>query len=498
MKILYYTSWLLVTLLFLTAGCLEFDDLRENPNDPVRVPPSLLFTQVTPTPESPFSDVYRYPQYHNNIAADLGVSPPVDYRLGSADFTYGTLRDIDRMVVEAERADAPVYPILAKFLRAYYYIHMSQEVGDIPLTEAMQGADIPQPPYDTQKSVYLQCLNWLDEANQELGDFIPANPEVVLGGDIYYNGELNQWQKVINAYTIRVLLSLSKKADDPDLDVKGRMSAIVSNPEQYPLMRGVEDNMQLAHRDEDGFRGAYNPNNQITVEGVVYADTYIGILKKYQDPRLQQVAQPAPIALASNPNTEEVWADFDAYNGSDISLDLEESNAMKQKGEFSYPNEDRFLSFFGQPSVLISYWEQELSIAEAAHRGWIAADAKTHYDNGVRASMNFYEVDPADIEEYITGNAPYIAGEDGLTRIYEQLYIALAENSDWQSWFMTRRTGVPQYSFSSVNNVEELPLRWAYPTSEDTENQANYREALVRQFGAEVDDTNQVMWLLKE
>ncbi|MBC9797762.1 SusD/RagB family nutrient-binding outer membrane lipoprotein [Sinomicrobium weinanense] len=491
-----------VILLFfggMVTGCLDYDELRENPNDPVSVQPNLLFTEVTPGPSSSFSGLYRDSQYHNYIAADLGVSPPVNYRYGSNSFNYDKLRNIDKMEEEAELAGRPVYAILAKFLRAYYYIDMSREMGDVPLSDAMKGAEVPQPEYDSQKSVYIQCLNWLDEANEELGQYIQANPGEIIDGDFYFGGDPVQWQKAINSFTIRVLISLSTKANDPDVDVRGRFSRIIANPSAYPLMTGPADNMQITHRDEDGFRGTYHPNNQILVEGVIYADTYIDLLKAYEDPRLFKVADPTPKAVKANPdNPEEVRNDFNSYAGSDISIGLEENNAMKSNGEFSYPNADRFLNFVGQPSILLGYAEQELNIAEAANRGWITEDGQTHYNNGVRTSMEFYGVVSEDIDNYLAQKAPYQSGEEGLRRIHRQMYLAFAENSDWEAWFLHRRTGVPEYKFSGINNVEKFPLRWAYPTAEDTDNHENYRAALKAQFGTEVDDRDQVMWLIRE
>lgn len=499
MRKIYVQSTICLLLLASASGCLKYDELRENPNDPTAVAPSLLFTEVTPIPASSFSGLYRDAQFHNAIAADLGVSPPVSYRYGSADFRYDELRNVDKMVQEAERVGAEQYIILAKFLRAYNYVEMTRRMGDIPLSGAMMGVDNPTPEYDPQKSVYIQCLDWLDQGNSELGGFITANPGVSLDGDIYYNGDLKQWQKAINAFTVRVLITLSKKADDPDLNVKGRMAAIVADPVKYPLFESIADNMQITHRDEDGFRGAYNPNDQITVESVVYADTYIDLLKANEDPRLFKVADPTPKALADNPDSEAtVRMDFDSYAGSDISENLEVNGAKKAAGEFSQPNEERFLNFVGQPSILLGYAEQELNLAEAAHRGWIGESAQVHYDNGVTGSMEFYGVDPAEITDYLSNKAPYIPGEAGLTRIHQQMYLAFGENSGWEAWFMHRRTGVPEFKFSAVNDVEEFPVRWAYPASEDTDNNANYREALRRQFGEEVDDRNQVIWLIKD
>jgi hypothetical protein len=362
----------------------------------------------------------------------------------------------------------------------------------------MQGAALPRPKYDSQKSIYIQCLNWLDEANLELGDFITKNPGKTIDGDVYFNGDLKNWQKAINAYTIRTLISLSKKVTDAEVNVKGRFQAIMNDPSKYPLMTGPADNMQLIHKDEDGFRGNYNPSAAVYRASVVLVDTYIDLLKSYRDPRLQKVADPTPNALAADPGNEAaVRADFNSYTGADASASGTANVSKKLAGDISFPNEERYWNFVGQPSILIGYSEQELNIAEAAHLGWIMADAKTHYDNGVSASMEFYGVDAASIDDYLTSKAPYLTGPAGLKRVHEQMYLALAENSGWESFFMTRRTGVPVYRFSGQNSVTKIPVRWTYPTAEHSDNPVNYKAALVAQFGSEVDNRDQLIWLLR-
>ncbi|WP_316817209.1 SusD/RagB family nutrient-binding outer membrane lipoprotein [Pedobacter nyackensis] len=496
MKNFIAKSIVVLIIINLASGCKNFDELRENPNNPGKVPPNLLFTSVIPQPVSSFSDEYQNAQYHLWSAVDNAAS--ISFRFGSGTFTYNTLRNIDKMVQEATATNEPVYAILAKFLRAYNYIEMTTRMGDIPLSEAMKGAEIPQPKYDSQKSVYLQCLNWLNEANNELGTYISTHQGQKIAGDFYFEGDLKGWQKAINAYTIRVLISLSKKADDADLKVKDRFAAIVNNPAQYPLMTGLVDNMEITHRDEDGFRGGYNPNSAVSRASTIMVDTYIDMLKNYMDPRLQKVADPTPDALAANPTNETaVREDFNSYEGADISAEGTVNVTRRLGGEISYPNERRYWNFIGQPSILIGYPEQELNIAEGIHLGWAASAAKTHYDNGVKASMEFYGIDGGIANTYLTTNAPYMPGAAGLKRIHEQMYLALAENSGLQSFFMTRRTGVPTYKFSAENSVTKIPVRWAYPTAEDTDNKQNYRAALRAQFGSEVDDRDQVMWLLK-
>lgn len=488
----------LFCLIGLLNSCLNFEDLRENPNEPNSVPPSLIFTSLTPGVVTSFRDDYEIMQYHLWIATD-DVFPPNFSSGFRGSFNYDDLRNIEQMNLEAEKAGAPEYIILGKFLKARIYIEMTRRMGDVPMSEALQGIKNPQPKYDSQKSIYLQCLNWLDEANLELGDFIASNPGTTLEGDLYFNGNLKQWQKLINAYTIRILISLSKKADLPELNVQGRFAAIVNNSTLYPLLESLADNAQLFYSNEDGFRQTYNPNSAVYKDAVVYASTYIDLLKKNEDPRLMQVADPTKDALGANPgNIAAVRADFNAYAGADISAPAPENSAKKLDGDFSFPHDERYWNFVGQPGILMSYWEQELHIAEAAHRDWISADAKAHYDKGITASMEFYGVEADAITDYLANKQPYTVGDAGLKRILEQKYIAFAENTGQESFFTTRRTGVPTYLFSSENSISKYPVRWTYPTSEDLDNGINYRSALIRQFDAEVDDRDQLIWILRD
>ena len=498
-KNIIYKSTLLMFLTVALSSCLDYDDLRENPNQPNSVPPSLIFADLIPGPLQSFNGGYEKMQHHMWIATD-NTYPPNFNGGHEGSFNYSDLRNINKMIEEGARVGAPEYEIVSKFLKARIYIEMTRRMGDIPLSQAVLGAEQAQPAYDKQEDVYLQCLNWLDEANTELGDFIQSSPATTLEGDLYYGGDLRGWQRLNNAFTLRVLVSLSKKENFAKLDVKGRFNAIISNPAKYPLMEGNFHNAQFEYSAEEGFKQQYNPDAAVYKDAIVYANTYIDILKAKQDPRLMKVADPTRAALESNPgNPAAVIADFDSYEGGVIEGLATENSSRKLDGEFSFPNDARFWNYVGQPGIFMSYWEQEMHIAEAANRGWITEDAKTHYDNGVSASMRFYDVDAADITDYITNKQPYIAGTNGLTRILEEKFIAFAENSDHESFFTVRRTGVPAYRFTELNNsITKYPVRWTYPDSEDVDNKINYRAALNAQFGSEVDDRDQVLWILKD
>lgn len=63
-----------------------------------------------------------------------------------------------------------------------------------------------QPAYDSQEVVLAGILKELEEADKML-----EGSDEIISGDIIYNGNLVNWRKLINAYRLRILMSLSGK-----------------------------------------------------------------------------------------------------------------------------------------------------------------------------------------------------------------------------------------------------------------------------------------------
>ena len=84
---------------------------------------------------------------------------------------------------------------------------MTMKYGDIPMSEALKGLANPKPKYDTQKQVFIQSLQLLEDANTQLTALI-ANSNTALLGDFYFQDKLSggvdpltalkKWQKVVN------------------------------------------------------------------------------------------------------------------------------------------------------------------------------------------------------------------------------------------------------------------------------------------------------------
>jgi hypothetical protein len=105
----------------------------------------------------------------------------------------------------------------------------------------------------------------------------------------------------------------------------------------------------------------------------------------------------------------------------------------------------------------------------------------------------------ADVSTFIaTPNIVYKGNNTaGLEQILTQKYVAFFQNSERESYFNYRRTGIPAFNVGPANNNGgKIPMRWKYPQSEFETNKTNVNAALSSQYGGS-DDINAKMWLLK-
>lgn len=479
--------FLFLLLSLLVSSCKDFEELQLDPNRAVEAQPGLLLTGIE---VAVFNQVSLTPAVAARYAVFTDGTDPVQYygwQRGSYE-QYGNIRQVVKMEQEALRLGRENYVALAKFFRSYIFINLTQQFGDIPYREAMQGnANNFTPVYDRQEDIYADVLAQLEEAN---GLLSPAKGAIT--GDVIYGGDILKWKKLINSFRLRVLMSLSAKEGNTRLNVKEQFRQIVGNPAQYPLISANSDNAALPFYDRDGNRYPYFNNNSIKT--AYYLDeSFVNLLKERQDPRLFSFAAPEFRAVGAGLNP----ADFNAYGGLTGDASLARNIVRLNAGEGSPFNERFYNQPVNEPSLVLSYAEVEFTLAEAMQRGWITGDPAVHYRNGIRASMKYYGVADAAIDQYLTGPKVVFDPARGIEMIATQKYLAFFMNSGWESFFNQRRTGFPLFSADGdgVINKGQVPKRWMYPESELNLNEANVREAINRQF-PQGDDINGVMWLL--
>jgi hypothetical protein len=146
------------------------------------------------------------------------------------------------------------------------------------------------------------------------------------------------------------------------------------------------------------------------------------------------------------------------------------------------------------PTALITYSEVLFLQAEAAARGWISGDPAALYMEAIRANMNQYDdqgVGPTDAEIDAYLAQPEVAYA-GLNSIYLQKWISLYMNGS-ETWSEWRRVGVPYMTPGPALMLPRIPIRFSYPSSEQSLNKENLDAAVSRQGGG-LDLITPVWW----
>lgn len=123
---------------------------------------------------------------------------------------------------------------------------------------------------------------------------------------------------------------------------------------------------------------------------------------------------------------------------------------------------------------LASAAEVSFILAEAAIKGWNVGDAKTHYEAGVKASLETWTV-AGSYATYIA--EPGVAFDGTLEQVMQQKWIA-GWTSATESWFDYRRTGLPDLVAGPAGMRDKLPVRFYYMTNELRLNEDSANEAL--------------------
>lgn len=471
----------------LTAGCKKFSEFQTDPNKSTTATPDLLLNTIEQkglqstsldvalaSRQLVFTDNVRLTQYYGWTRGDYSA--------------YDNLRLVLKMEQAVTAQSKPQYLPLVKFFKVWYFLQLTQMFGDIPYTDALKGENgTALPVYDKQEDIYLGILNELQSANGLItGSMAPVE------GDIVYKGNMQQWKRAINSLSLRVLMSLSLKESDNRFELRKRFADIVNNPAQYPILAGNEDNLKLQFYDLQDNRYPYFNSNDLQTTFYM-EETFVNLLKGFNDPRLFSFADKMPKSAALPAD------DFNAYGGVPGSAPVNENNTKAIAGLASKINPRFYNNPVNEASIALGYAEVQFILAEGISRGWISGDASDHYKKGIEASMLFYGIPAPAITAYTAQSAVQLSPTTPLQSILTQKYIASFMNSSWQPFYEQRRTGIPVFDVSGagVLNSKRIPKRWMYPADELRVNEKNISVAISRQFPAG-DDINGVMWSIKQ
>ncbi|RAW02437.1 SusD/RagB family nutrient-binding outer membrane lipoprotein [Pseudochryseolinea flava] len=475
----------IVLIAFGNSACMDnFEEINTDPNRLQKISPGTLLNPI----------LYGMASFNTSKSDDFTFNvmqvalpyPSVSGGVHRYDITetagnstwnnyYRWLANIKEMREVSIAAQDPNYEAVALTLNAWVYSQLSDCFGDVPMDEAVRGEEgILKPVFNTQQEVYTKIIADLERANT----LFDVSKPMIYGADILYSStaaetdkgkNIAKWRMFCNSLRLRLLLRVSKRAE---MDAFTKLSVMIGDPAKYPVFT---NNSEAAILKVSGVGANLSPWGRAIDFTTFRAGSqfFIDNLNNFNDPRRAVFNTQA---RTKDGKTQIGYKGIpSAYTGSDSQFDFLPSNLNVA------------LVTAPMVCVIMTYAEVEFIKAELALNGVIASDPKTHYENGVKASIEQWgAVMPVD---YFANEA---AAYDGtIERIMLQKYYALYFN-DFQQWFEYRRTGLPVLpTTDAMLNDKRVPVRFKYPLVVRTNNPDNYAKA-VATFGT--DDINTKGW----
>ncbi len=410
------------------------------------------------------------------LAGDRGHGDKYLYNLDSHNayqwrLYEGSLKTLSEVIRQTGPEGAnPEMTNLHHMAQVAYIIPMSVMTdlyGNVPYSEANRGVEgILFPAYDSQQSIYMDMLSKLETAAKEIGN----GRDEVGSADVLFNGNFEQWKKLANSLMLRLAMRISNvdQASARSFTEKAISGGVMTSNDDSAILRMASGPSQWDN--QNGLSRALIPDDWGAQH--MLGKTFVDQLKNTNDPRASIFSVIGPFggpfvtALADQngmPNgfTNETIKDF-----------VGTTQSVDREATFSRINP--LLLDTDDPFLLITYAEVEMLLAEAAAKGW-GGDAETHYNAGVKASMQMWDVfDPsltiedAMVDAYLAEN-PFDGSEQ---MIGEQMYVV-----SFMNWYETyanyRRTGYPELTpVNFTGNVSngQIFRRLQYYTQEIANN----------------------------
>lgn len=454
---------LMIAAVALTA-CSEdiMDDINKNVNDPTKVASRFILTDVmtstafsiTGADYAFYSSVYMeynvgvWGQMYN---AEIRVSEPISSttynNIWNAQYRnlYQLKIVMDKCSDGGEEAGNTVNLGIAQVLYAYNLAMLTDLMGDVPYTEAMQPGVIFQPKVDKQEDIYKEVMSLIDKAIANLSAATTfTNPMGSGGGqDLIYKGDKAKWLKAAQGLKARYTMRLTLKAGAKyDKVVEYANASFASAAEELKFV--------------------YNGTTAVNPYFRFFQNRdYFGVsasmkekLDARTDPRAAKFFKPytagSPIVFAPNGNPEQ---------------------AQKKYGLSG-------LTLVTAPTHLMSYHELQFLKAEAYARMTPAklTEAEAALTEGVKAAFIKVGLTAADATTYYTTSVKPLFDANPVKEILNQKYIALYDEEAIEAYSDYRRQKAIGDNSVVLNNTNPFPQRFTYGSSDVTTN-PNVRDA---------------------
>lgn len=438
------------------------NDINENVNAPTDMASRLIITDamtntafsVIGTDFAFYASIYIehnvgiFGQFYN---ADIRSGEPTNSTTynNTWDAVYQNLYSLKLIIGKCSDggSEAGNYHTLgiAQILSALNLATLTDLIGDVPWSEALQPGEIFTPVLDKQEQIYAVIFKFLDDAIVNL-DKETVFPSLGVQ-DLIYGGDTELWKKFAYGlkarYTMRLSLKNPAYADVIELANQSFTSA---DEQAQFVYNGSTTNSPFYRllQDRDYYGASQSFHDKLT---------------ERNDPRDAVFFIPHPLS------------------GSSTLLFAPNGTCDQVQGVYSISA----ISTVTAPTYLMSYHEIEFLKAEAYARLNNLPEAETALRNGITAAFEKVNIglSAAAATNYFVNNVATKFTANPLSEVMNQKYIACFEEEAIEAYCDYRRLramGNDVISLDNPKNANQFPLRYTYGVEDVTTN-TNVRTA---------------------
>ncbi len=454
---------LILGLLILTAfSCSEdvMDDINKNVNDPTDVATNLIITDVitstafnvTGSDLAFYSSVYiehNVGVWNQSYNAEIRSGEPTNATTYNNTWNaiYKNLADLKLIISKCSEGGSEAGNFhtlgIAQVLTAYNLAILTDVMGDVPWTEALQPGVVYTPTLDSQEKIYGDVMTLVDAAieNLQKETLFPS-----LGTqDFIYNGDAQNWLKFAYGLKARYTMRLSLRS-----------------PAYEDVITYANQSFTSALEET---KYHYNASTTFSPFYRFFTDRdYLGASQSLADKLTSRNDPRADVFWETHPAAGEFLL---APNGDPV-----QAQGLYAVSAISTPT---------APTFLLSYHEIEFLKAEAYVRLNRLDDAETALSNAVKAAFQKVNIGLTveEAETYLTDEVIPRFNANPLAEVMNQKYIAFFEEEAVEAYNDYRRLeamGDNVIELDNPLNDNQFPVRFTYGSSDVTTN-ANVRNA---------------------
>lgn len=510
-----FNGLLIVALALGFSSCKKYLNINDNTNSSTVSTPALVLPQAitnSAAVSQNYNSAYYFPGgFAANIYGVGGYGAGITYAYTTSNFTalfsgvYNNATDYQYILDNTAATPALVYSnAIARIMKSFMFSKLVDQYNDIPYTQALKGSSILTPKYDKAEDIYKDLVSQLTAAISAItsGQALTGSASatvVAASTDPLFKGDMNLWKKFANTVKLRLLIKMAG----------------------VPALSGYANTEFAAMNTTVGFLSTdalVNPG--YIKESGKQSPLYNSLAYGSDGARSQSQAIPTQWIMAFYNGTKisdqgRGYAMYRGFPSTAVNRLGEEnvgSTIIPPAGSTSwFTGTDANTPYIGvakgpsQGHPILLAAESRFLQAEAYARGYLVGNAKTAFDEGIKASFKYIYQDQNGAEisgwDYVSESAAYQSSENpknplvnypatGLSAqieaIITQKYIAMNVINCDEAFNEFKRTGFPKIvegstdgrlTFASKQSLSTRPDkllgRILYPAQEYSYNESN-------------------------